>query len=340
MNPQDHKTEGNMGDAWRSEVRARVRGHRARKRRRENGTLRLDFEGAAAPQPEPEPPAAPEPRREVCDTNFYRRLNQESMTHSMGFPARDRELEVAPAMELPEPLPPAQLLGSEPASALEKAQPPPLASERRKVITFPRPAIEPPLAILPSPDELADEVSVPRILEVPEDNAPAIAVQQSLFPIQLENAVEQQIAPPPQPQIEVPLQVANRAPRLLAEALDALLVVSASAIFLAMTWHTYAGFHHGRVFYGLLALAPMFFGALYQYLFLVHSGRTPGMKMMHLRLRRFDGRGAARRDRRRRAVYKILSAVSLGLGFLWALLDEDLLCWHDRITHTFLLREH
>jgi hypothetical protein len=31
-----------------------------------------------------------------------------------------------------------------------------------------------------------------------------------------------------------------------------------------------------------------------------------------------------------------LSAVSAGMGYAWVFLDEDALCWHDRITHTYL----
>src|SRR5207244_2700413 len=31
-----------------------------------------------------------------------------------------------------------------------------------------------------------------------------------------------------------------------------------------------------------------------------------------------------------------LSGLSLGLGFAWCMLDEDELCWHDRITHTYM----
>ena len=31
---------------------------------------------------------------------------------------------------------------------------------------------------------------------------------------------------------------------------------------------------------------------------------------------------------------RILSALSLGLGYAWCMLDEDQLCWHDRITKT------
>jgi len=34
-----------------------------------------------------------------------------------------------------------------------------------------------------------------------------------------------------------------------------------------------------------------------------------------------------------------LSAVSLGLGYLWCLLDQDGLCWHDGITRTYVQSE-
>jgi hypothetical protein len=40
--------------------------------------------------------------------------------------------------------------------------------------------------------------------------------------------------------------------------------------------------------------------------------------------------------RRWRVLASFLSACSLGLGYLWSLLDEDGLCWHDRITHTHI----
>jgi hypothetical protein len=35
----------------------------------------------------------------------------------------------------------------------------------------------------------------------------------------------------------------------------------------------------------------------------------------------------------------VLSAVSLGFGFLWALFDQDSLCWHDKMTRTYLTME-
>jgi hypothetical protein len=53
-------------------------------------------------------------------------------------------------------------------------------------------------------------------------------------------------------------------------------------------------------------------------------------------LARFDGSPASRPLRRWRVLASYLSAASLGMGYAWVFLDEDVLCWHDRITHTYL----
>jgi hypothetical protein len=55
-----------------------------------------------------------------------------------------------------------------------------------------------------------------------------------------------------------------------------------------------------------------------------------------LELTRFDGSPANRRLRRWRVLASYVSAISLGMGYGWVFLDEDALCWHDRITHTYL----
>jgi hypothetical protein len=34
----------------------------------------------------------------------------------------------------------------------------------------------------------------------------------------------------------------------------------------------------------------------------------------------------------------MMSALSLGVGFVWALVDEDTLGWHDRISGTYMRR--
>jgi uncharacterized RDD family membrane protein YckC len=74
----------------------------------------------------------------------------------------------------------------------------------------------------------------------------------------------------------------------------------------------------------------------YQYLLLVYSGTTPGLKLAKLELQRFDGDPVPRNIRRWRVLASVLSGVSLGLGYAWCLLDEDELCWHDRITRTYM----
>jgi uncharacterized RDD family membrane protein YckC len=79
----------------------------------------------------------------------------------------------------------------------------------------------------------------------------------------------------------------------------------------------------------------LFWGA-YQYLLLVHSGTTPGLRLAKLQLQKFDGSSVPLRSRRWRVMASFLSALSLGIGYVWCFLDEDQLCWHDRITHTHM----
>jgi uncharacterized RDD family membrane protein YckC len=78
------------------------------------------------------------------------------------------------------------------------------------------------------------------------------------------------------------------------------------------------------------------FWAAYQYLLIVYSGSTPGLRAAGLELSRFDGTGTNRSLRRWRVLGAYMSALSLGMGYAWVFLDEDSLCWHDRITGTHL----
>ena len=81
---------------------------------------------------------------------------------------------------------------------------------------------------------------------------------------------------------------------------------------------------------------PCLFWAAYQYLLVVHGASTPGWRVAGLELTRFDGTLPSRSLRRWRVLAAWLSAVSVGMGYAWVFLDEDALCWHDRITHTYL----
>ena len=83
-----------------------------------------------------------------------------------------------------------------------------------------------------------------------------------------------------------------------------------------------------------LALVTLLFWAAYEFLFVVYTGSTPGLRAARLRLAAFDGSPLNRRARRWRVLASFLSACSAGLGYFWCFLDQDGLCWHDRITRT------
>lgn len=74
---------------------------------------------------------------------------------------------------------------------------------------------------------------------------------------------------------------------------------------------------------------------LYQMLFFSLSGATAGMFYARIALCTFDDQNPTRTALRRRVAAWWLSCLPLGLGFLWSFVDEDNLCWHDRITRMY-----
>jgi uncharacterized RDD family membrane protein YckC len=77
-------------------------------------------------------------------------------------------------------------------------------------------------------------------------------------------------------------------------------------------------------------------GLLYQTLFLALAEATPGMKCAGISLYTFDGQSPTCAQSRRRLGALLLSVLPLGLGVAWALFDDDHLCWHDRLSKTYL----
>jgi hypothetical protein len=60
------------------------------------------------------------------------------------------------------------------------------------------------------------------------------------------------------------------------------------------------------------------------------------MQVARIRLSTFKGNPPRRRERRHRVIALYFSTASLVMGLLWALVDVDTLCWHDRISRTYL----
>jgi uncharacterized RDD family membrane protein YckC len=196
-----------------------------------------------------------------------------------------------------------------------------------KIIEFPRSWTPP----APALDELADPViDRPRILEVPE----VVPSPPALGGITIEPV--QQAGEEKRPGIDIPLRAATLERRVLSAVMDGLIIVAACSLF-------------GLIFCKLTEVRPpllqtaavlaglcLVLWGTYQYLLMVYAGTTPGLRLARLKLLRFDDRRPSRRLRRWRVLASFLSAVSLCMGYLWVFLDEDSLCWHDRITHTYL----
>ena len=78
------------------------------------------------------------------------------------------------------------------------------------------------------------------------------------------------------------------------------------------------------------------FYAQYFALFTIFGGSTPGMMLRNIRVISFDGSTPTSRQMAWRSFGYLISAGTCFLGFFWALWDDDHLCWHDRISQTYL----
>lgn len=137
-------------------------------------------------------------------------------------------------------------------------------------------------------------------------------------------------------EVESAHKVAPLGRRLRAGLFDAALIVSAAATFFGLFALLGGRLEFARRDLLISGLATFALACLYFCLFTYFSGQTPGMQRYALTALRFDGSPLAPADARLRAFGYVVSTGSLLLGFLWALADEDLLTWHDRISCTLL----
>ena len=131
------------------------------------------------------------------------------------------------------------------------------------------------------------------------------------------------------------LHVAPIEDRLMSGVVDVALTLAAFLVFVlvfaACTTHPPSG-KPALLGAGITLLAMW---VLYQFIFFSLSAATPGMRYAKIALCTFSDDNPTRRAMRIRIAALLLSALPLGLGFLWAVFDEDALGWHDRITQTY-----
>lgn len=303
---------------WRQEVAARLNRYQARRKPRppRYPSLRLSFDDEDHPRTASGIPDA--------SPAFQQRITTAS-NHAL---ALDGFVESeADAIEVPVPSAVPAESPEHAARSIAPATAPATGPATGKLIEFPR-SWTPPAAPL---DELAEPVSDrPRILEAPEVVPPPPA----LGGITIEPAQQPEMEK--RPGIDIPLQSAPLGRRIFSAAVDDVIIAAACVLFAFIFWKMAAIRPPQLQLLGLVVGLSAVFWAAYQYLLVTYSGTTPGLRLARLELTRFDGTPAGRRLRRWRVLASFLSAVSLGLGYAWAFLDEDSLCWHDRITHTYL----
>jgi uncharacterized RDD family membrane protein YckC len=305
-------------DLWRQEVALRVRQHRLRRGRYDpNSSLDLDFPSEAPlafvpdlvrskpeflqPMSEPAPPLSEPVANESLESLAIGAT-------SGGDPGPSNAVEVEPEPHRP-----------------------------RKVIRFPKHvAAEPLIAFRPliEEPELAEPApEAPRILDAPEPEASQMELLPSFADITFEEAPAivnlcEELESVPHP--------AALTRRLASGAVDSGIVLFAAGLFAACFGQIVEGVPSSRsVLFCAVAVGAILW-LVFQYLFLVYGGATPGMRATELELFSFNGRRPSRLARRVRALATTLSAFSVGLGFAWALVDEDTLGWHDRISQTYL----
>jgi uncharacterized RDD family membrane protein YckC len=298
-------------DAWRDELSARLNRYRSRRKAPppRYPSLRLPFGPAASAlrAPVPEESLSSQAFESVADPVFVSDATEreEIQTEQPASPTRS--------------LPPATIHAGQSGA---------------KIIEFPRFAWGPP----PPPlDQLAEPViDLPRILEVPDAAPPAPALGGiTIEPTRVEE-------PEKRPGIEIPLQTAPLGRRLFASGIDGVIIGAASAVFGFIFWKVALVRPPQIQLLSLAAAVPCLFWVAYQYLLIVYAGTTPGLRLARLQLSHFDGTPTKRSLRRWRVLASYLSAASLGMGYAWLFLDEDNLCWHDRITHTYMapIKDH
>ncbi|MCZ6515400.1 MAG: RDD family protein, partial [Acidobacteria bacterium] len=139
----------------------------------------------------------------------------------------------------------------------------------------------------------------------------------------------------------LPMQVAPFGRRLGAGLIDALILAAGFGLF--------AGIFHltGHLTGGTVSNTPLnwliggsiaaLFAAVYFGAFTALRHATPGLLALGLEVRNLDGEPPSPKQSFWRALGYLVSGGSLLLGFIWSLVDEERLTWHDRISETFLV---
>ena len=326
-------------DIWRNEVQDRLARYKRRRGRRIEGAFTMRFPFPADDLPEPLKQV--EADKAVIDPvgHASEKLVAQPQIHQgevfvgrtkvktaeVGAHPQAEESTQDPVNLILEPPPPEP----EPEPFVDSVVRP---RPKRKVIAFPKHLSVAREQIYHLADPVTTEV--PRILDVPEE-LQAIPTTPFLDGLQFESPTAL-VEPRDHEHVELPCRPASISQRTFAAGVDVTVAGSGVAVFAAVAYKMLDSPSLTKpLMVGIVASAVVLWST-YQYLFVVHSGTTLGMLAARIRIRTFLGKPASLGQRRNRILGFYLSALSLGMGLMWAFVDVDELCWHDRLSRTYL----
>jgi uncharacterized RDD family membrane protein YckC len=181
-------------------------------------------------------------------------------------------------------------------------------------------------------------ISTEPALAASNESAAPDWMRQKWAAIETENRLRPSALDEPEPPAAVSAAL-NPAPlslRLMASLVDVSLVFAVFAVVVRLASSHLKAPLSIRAFEVIAFVAVLMIGAIYETLFFNFAKTTPGMKYAGISLSTLEGDSPDRAQRSRRLVAMLLSVLPLGLGLVWALLDNDMLTWHDRLSGTYL----
>ncbi len=156
--------------------------------------------------------------------------------------------------------------------------------------------------------------------------------------IKLEPQLHEEAEPQESPQEQSGLYLAPLDRRMMAALVDGALIAGIVAAPALVAATRIGHLPAAKILVLGTVLALLLAGMLYQALFLMLAGATPGMRCARVSLCTFDSEIPTSAQLRSRLGALLLSLVPVGLGVAWALFDDDRLCWHDHLSRTYLRR--
>jgi len=130
--------------------------------------------------------------------------------------------------------------------------------------------------------------------------------------------------------------VAGLRRRALAWSMDMGFLVGCWLSFVGLLAALGVGLADNRIAVAICAAIFFLLYAQYFGFFTAFGGITPGMRIAGLRVVSFDGNAPTPKQLLWRSFGYLVAGGAALLGFLWALWDEDRLCWQDRASQTYL----